>query len=152
MTVILYLPVDDVLDLFKCVLDVQTNSFWFVLFVQSVSSLKEVLGQLLDAVLTYTEHGRLISELFQRLPSKVVVVSVSSEYTHKHIILLLFKHLNILFQQYPDYYAIIKEPIDLKTIAHRIQVSYYYDHILLQLIQYHHLLSIYTEVCVFFPP
>uniref|UniRef100_A0A673JPM0 Protein polybromo-1 n=1 Tax=Sinocyclocheilus rhinocerous TaxID=307959 RepID=A0A673JPM0_9TELE len=61
-----------------------------------ISSLKEVLGQLLDAVLTCTEHGRLISELFQRLPSKV---------------------------QYPDYYAIIKEPIDLKTIAQRIQVK-----------------------------
>lgn len=41
-------------------------------FLQSVSSLKEVLTQLLDAVLTYTEHGRVISELFQRLPSKVV--------------------------------------------------------------------------------
>lgn len=27
-----------------------------------------------------------------------------------------------VFQQYPDYYAIIKEPIDLKTIAQRIQV------------------------------
>uniref|UniRef100_A0A672MWA8 Polybromo 1 n=1 Tax=Sinocyclocheilus grahami TaxID=75366 RepID=A0A672MWA8_SINGR len=63
-----------------------------------ISSLKEVLGQLLDAVLTCTEHGRLISELFQRLPSKV---------------------------QYPDYYAIIKEPIDLKTVAQRIQMGYY---------------------------
>lgn len=129
----------DDLDLFRCVLDVcRINEFCFVLFVQSVSSLKEVLGQLLDAVLTYTEHGRLISELFQRLPSKVVVVSVSFKYIHKHIILLallLIKHLNIPFQQYPDYYAIIKEPIDLKIVAHRIQVSYYYyDHILLQLI------------------
>lgn len=26
------------------------------------------------------------------------------------------------FQQYPDYYAIIKEPIDLKIIAQKIQV------------------------------
>ncbi|XP_066526293.1 protein polybromo-1 isoform X2 [Hoplias malabaricus] len=65
---------------------------------ESASSLREVLEQLLDAVLTYTEHGRLISELFQRLPSKI---------------------------QYPDYYAIIKEPIDLKTIAQRIQIGYY---------------------------
>lgn len=30
----------------------------------------------------------------------------------------------LVFQQYPDYYAIIKEPIDLKTIAQRIQVQY----------------------------
>uniref|UniRef100_A0A673GW71 Protein polybromo-1 n=1 Tax=Sinocyclocheilus rhinocerous TaxID=307959 RepID=A0A673GW71_9TELE len=65
---------------------------------ESISSLKEVLGQLLEAVLMYTEHGRLISELFQRLPSKV---------------------------QYPDYYAVIKEPIDLKTIAQRIQMGFY---------------------------
>uniref|UniRef100_A0A4W4EDK0 Protein polybromo-1 n=1 Tax=Electrophorus electricus TaxID=8005 RepID=A0A4W4EDK0_ELEEL len=65
---------------------------------EPVSSLREVLEQLLDTVLTFTEHGRLISELFQRLPSKI---------------------------QYPDYYAIIKDPIDLKTIAQRIQIGYY---------------------------
>ncbi|XP_036415277.1 protein polybromo-1 isoform X3 [Colossoma macropomum] len=65
---------------------------------ESASVLKEVLEQLLDTVLTYTEHGRLVSELFQRLPSKI---------------------------QYPDYYDIIKEPIDLKAIAQRIQIGYY---------------------------
>uniref|UniRef100_A0AAR2IK47 Protein polybromo-1 n=1 Tax=Pygocentrus nattereri TaxID=42514 RepID=A0AAR2IK47_PYGNA len=65
---------------------------------ESVSVLKEVLEQLLDTVLTNTEHGRLVSELFQRLPSKI---------------------------QYPDYYDIIKEPIDLKAIAQRIQIGYY---------------------------
>ncbi|TSV54868.1 Protein polybromo-1 [Bagarius yarrelli] len=62
------------------------------------SSLKEVLEQLLDTVLRLSEHGRLISELFQRLPSKI---------------------------QYPDYYTIIKEPIDLKIVAQRIQIGYY---------------------------
>ncbi|XP_063071885.1 protein polybromo-1 isoform X2 [Engraulis encrasicolus] len=61
--------------------------------------LKDVLEQLLDAMVSYTDPaGRLISELFQRLPSKV---------------------------QYPDYYEIIKDPIDLKCIAQRIQVGYY---------------------------
>ncbi|XP_078139495.1 protein polybromo-1-like isoform X3 [Centroberyx gerrardi] len=61
--------------------------------------LKEVLEQLLDAVVSYTEPtGRLVSELFQKLPSKV---------------------------QYPDYYAIIKEPIDLKIIAQKIQLGHY---------------------------
>ncbi|KAF7670169.1 hypothetical protein LDENG_00068220 [Lucifuga dentata] len=61
--------------------------------------LKEVLEQLLDAVVSFTEPtGRLVSELFQKLPSKV---------------------------QYPDYYAIIKEPIDLKFIAQKIQMSHY---------------------------
>ncbi len=35
--------------------------------------LKEVLEQLLDAVVSYTEPtGRLVSELFQKLPSKMV--------------------------------------------------------------------------------
>uniref|UniRef100_A0A8C9SLA7 Protein polybromo-1 n=1 Tax=Scleropages formosus TaxID=113540 RepID=A0A8C9SLA7_SCLFO len=63
------------------------------------SCLKDVLEQLLDAIVTYSEpSGRLISELFQKLPSKV---------------------------HYPDYYAIIKEPIDLRTIAQRIQMGYY---------------------------
>lgn len=35
-------------------------------------------------------------------------------------------YITFVFQQYPDYYAIIKEPIDLKTIAQRIQVQYEY--------------------------
>ncbi|KAL0978139.1 hypothetical protein UPYG_G00166640 [Umbra pygmaea] len=63
------------------------------------SCLKEVLEQLLDAVVSYTDPaGRVISELFQKLPSKM---------------------------HYPDYYAVIKEPIDLRTIAQRIQIGYY---------------------------
>ncbi|XP_064154840.1 protein polybromo-1-like isoform X1 [Anguilla rostrata] len=63
------------------------------------SCLKEVLEQLLEAIVTFTEpSGRVISELFQKLPSKV---------------------------HYPDYYAIIKEPIDLRAIAQRIQIGYY---------------------------
>ncbi|KAL2090722.1 hypothetical protein ACEWY4_012985 [Coilia grayii] len=61
--------------------------------------LKDVLEQLLDAMVSYTDpSGRLVSELFQRLPSKV---------------------------QYPDYYEIIKDPIDLKSIAQRIQMGFY---------------------------
>ncbi|XP_028302620.1 protein polybromo-1-like [Gouania willdenowi] len=61
--------------------------------------LKEVLEQLLDAVVSYTDpSGHLVSELFQKLPSKM---------------------------QYPDYYAVIKEPIDLKIIAQKIQLGQY---------------------------
>ncbi|XP_072506098.1 protein polybromo-1 isoform X38 [Notamacropus eugenii] len=67
--------------------------------VSSPSYLKEILEQLLEAIAIATNpSGRLISELFQKLPSKV---------------------------QYPDYYAIIKEPIDLKTIAQKIQNGSY---------------------------
>ncbi|KAL8212373.1 UNVERIFIED_CONTAM: Protein polybromo-1 [Gekko kuhli] len=67
--------------------------------ISSPGYLKEILEQLLEAVVVATNpSGRLISELFQKLPSKV---------------------------QYPDYYAIIKEPIDLKTIAQRIQNGSY---------------------------
>ncbi|KAJ8378965.1 hypothetical protein AAFF_G00232590 [Aldrovandia affinis] len=63
------------------------------------SCLKEVLEQLLEAIVTFTEpSGRVVSELFQKLPSKV---------------------------HYPDYYAIIKEPIDLRAVAQRIQIGYY---------------------------
>uniref|UniRef100_H3DB75 Protein polybromo-1 n=1 Tax=Tetraodon nigroviridis TaxID=99883 RepID=H3DB75_TETNG len=65
----------------------------------SSGSLKEVLEQLLEAIVSHADPaGRLVSELFQKLPSKV---------------------------HYPDYYAIIKEPIDLRTIAQRIQIGYY---------------------------
>nr|XP_024003090.1 protein polybromo-1-like [Salvelinus alpinus] len=63
------------------------------------SCLKEVLEQLLDAVVKFSEpSGHLVSDLFQKLPSKV---------------------------QYPDYYAIVKDPIDLKIIAQKIQMSLY---------------------------
>ncbi|XP_030585741.1 protein polybromo-1-like isoform X5 [Archocentrus centrarchus] len=65
----------------------------------SAGSLKEVLEQLLEVIVSHTDpSGRLVSELFQKLPSKV---------------------------HYPDYYAIIKEPIDLRAIAQRIQIGYY---------------------------
>ncbi|KAM7402216.1 hypothetical protein PAMP_017478 [Pampus punctatissimus] len=65
----------------------------------SSGSLKEVLEQLLEAIVSHTDpSGRLVSELFQKLPSKV---------------------------HYPDYYAVIKEPIDLRAIAQRIQIGYY---------------------------
>uniref|UniRef100_A0A3B3YBW4 Protein polybromo-1 n=1 Tax=Poecilia mexicana TaxID=48701 RepID=A0A3B3YBW4_9TELE len=70
-----------------------------IIYITSGSSLKEVLEQLLEAIVSHTDpSGHLVSELFQKLPSKV---------------------------QYPDYYAIIKEPIDLRTIAQRIQIGYY---------------------------
>ncbi|XP_044907162.1 protein polybromo-1 isoform X25 [Felis catus] len=84
---------------------VTEGSFSFLSFLLTPSSqsspsyLKEILEQLLEAIVVATNpSGRLISELFQKLPSKV---------------------------QYPDYYAIIKEPIDLKTIAQRIQNGSY---------------------------
>ncbi|XP_034536611.1 polybromo 1, like isoform X2 [Notolabrus celidotus] len=65
----------------------------------SSGNLKEVFEQLLEAVVSHADpSGRLVSELFQKLPSKV---------------------------HYPDYYAIIKEPIDLRAIAQRIQIGYY---------------------------
>uniref|UniRef100_A0A670IX82 Polybromo 1 n=1 Tax=Podarcis muralis TaxID=64176 RepID=A0A670IX82_PODMU len=71
----------------------------YVFTQQTPGYLKEILEQLLGAVVVATNpSGHLISELFQKLPSKV---------------------------QYPDYYAIIKEPIDLKTIAQRIQNGSY---------------------------
>ncbi|XP_060724128.1 polybromo 1, like isoform X2 [Tachysurus vachellii] len=65
----------------------------------SPNYMKGVLEQLLDGLVSYTDpSGRIVSELFQKLPSKL---------------------------QYPDYYAIIKEPIDFRTIAQRIQMGHY---------------------------
>ncbi|KAF0034954.1 hypothetical protein F2P81_012712 [Scophthalmus maximus] len=79
--------------------DAQDNATGTTEDESAPTCLKEVLEQLLDAVVSYTEPtGRLVSELFQKLPSKM---------------------------QYPDYYAIIKEPIDLKIIAQKIQLGQY---------------------------
>ncbi|XP_018417975.1 PREDICTED: protein polybromo-1 [Nanorana parkeri] len=65
----------------------------------SQNYLKPILEQLLESVTSATDpNGRLISELFQKVPSKM---------------------------HYPDYYAIIKDPIDLKTVSQRIQSGYY---------------------------
>uniref|UniRef100_A0A672QK67 Protein polybromo-1 n=1 Tax=Sinocyclocheilus grahami TaxID=75366 RepID=A0A672QK67_SINGR len=63
------------------------------------SYLKAILEQLLEAIVSCTDSsGRLVSELFQKLPSKL---------------------------HYPDYYAVTKEPIDLRTVAQRIQAGHY---------------------------
>ncbi|XP_077054125.1 polybromo 1, like isoform X3 [Siphateles boraxobius] len=63
------------------------------------SYLKAILEQLLEAIVSCTDSsGRLVSELFQKLPSKL---------------------------HYPDYYAVIKDPIDLRTVAQRIQAGHY---------------------------
>ncbi|XP_073430414.1 protein polybromo-1 isoform X4 [Dendrobates tinctorius] len=65
----------------------------------SQNYLRPMLEQLLEAVTSAADpNGRVISELFQKVPSKV---------------------------HYPDYYAIIKDPIDLKTISQRIQSGHY---------------------------
>ncbi|XP_077134266.1 protein polybromo-1 isoform X4 [Ranitomeya variabilis] len=65
----------------------------------SQNYLRPILEQLLESVTSAADpNGRLISELFQKVPSKV---------------------------HYPDYYAIIKDPIDLKTISQRIQSGHY---------------------------
>ncbi|XP_048877536.1 protein polybromo-1-like [Brienomyrus brachyistius] len=79
--------------------DIQENAGTSTEEETPTGCLKEVLEQLLEAVMTFAEpSGHLISELFQKLPSKV---------------------------QYPDYYSVIKEPIDLRTIGQRIQMGYY---------------------------
>uniref|UniRef100_A0A672N6T1 Protein polybromo-1 n=1 Tax=Sinocyclocheilus grahami TaxID=75366 RepID=A0A672N6T1_SINGR len=66
---------------------------------RSPSYLKAILEQLLEAIVSCTDSsGRLVSELFQKLPSKL---------------------------HYPDYYAVIKEPIDLRTVAQRVQAGHY---------------------------
>uniref|UniRef100_A0A671SC50 Protein polybromo-1 n=1 Tax=Sinocyclocheilus anshuiensis TaxID=1608454 RepID=A0A671SC50_9TELE len=63
------------------------------------SYLKAILEQLLEAIVSCTDSsGRLVSELFQKLPSRL---------------------------HYPDYYAVTKEPIDLRTVAQRIQAGHY---------------------------
>lgn len=85
--------------------------------------LKGILEQLLEALVSYTDpNGRLISDLFQKLPSKLVgfwyVICIKSHQPCIDFIRICF----LVFQQYPDYYAVIKEPIDLRTIAQRIQV------------------------------
>ncbi|XP_055068904.2 polybromo 1, like isoform X2 [Misgurnus anguillicaudatus] len=65
----------------------------------SPSYLKAILEQLLEAIVSCTDpSGRTISELFQKLPSKL---------------------------HYPDYYAVIKEPIDLRSVAQKIQAGHY---------------------------
>uniref|UniRef100_A0A3B3H657 Polybromo 1, like n=1 Tax=Oryzias latipes TaxID=8090 RepID=A0A3B3H657_ORYLA len=79
--------------------DIEENPWLSAEEEASSLSLKEVLEQLLEAIVFHTDSsGRCVSEFFQKLPSKV---------------------------QYPDYYAIIKEPIDLRMIAQRIQIGHY---------------------------
>lgn len=51
----------------------------FLIFQTPTGSLKEVLEQLLEAVVSHADPaGRLVSDLFQKLPSKVVSLSLLS--------------------------------------------------------------------------
>lgn len=77
--------------------------------------------------MAYTDpSGRLISELFQKLPSKMVRLS-QSRYVQMYVQLpwdnFEYSFFFLFLKHYPDYYAIIKDPIDMRTIAQRIQVS-----------------------------
>ncbi|XP_048584024.1 protein polybromo-1 isoform X2 [Nematostella vectensis] len=63
------------------------------------SSSQQFYEEMVGAVLEMQDsHGRIICELFKRLPPKDL---------------------------YPEYYAVIKEPIDLKMISTRVRSSYY---------------------------
>lgn len=103
----------------------------------SPNYMKGVLEQLLEALVSYTDtSGRLVSELFQKLPSKLVK-HFTFDFFSLIPICLLGRNFNVnhcvcfssvYMQQYPDYYAIIKEPIDLRTIAQRIQVCVSHYH------------------------
>ncbi|KAK7457993.1 hypothetical protein BaRGS_00039138 [Batillaria attramentaria] len=66
----------------------------------SRTDLSEELEQLFAAVMTARDGERDISEMFQLLPSKL---------------------------KYPEYYRIIRSPIDLKTIAMKIQENKYHS-------------------------
>uniref|UniRef100_A0A8C7GT76 Bromo domain-containing protein n=1 Tax=Oncorhynchus kisutch TaxID=8019 RepID=A0A8C7GT76_ONCKI len=78
------------------------------------SCLKEVLEQLLDAVVKFSEpSGHLVSDLFQKLPKLCVETVLIVDF-------FLFSP-----PQYPDYYAVVKDPIDLKIISQKIQMSLY---------------------------
>lgn len=65
-------------------------------------------------------HQRAIPET--AVQNGLSILSVDSDIIYYINDITLIWRLSILFQQYPDYYAIIKEPIDLKIIAQRIQV------------------------------
>lgn len=61
-------------------------------FQSSPGYLKEILEQLLEAIVVATNpSGRLISELFQKLPSKVVSDVVKDKWI-KVLILFFFKY------------------------------------------------------------
>ncbi len=67
----------------------QTNHSGLLCFYSLSRALRKFLGSFWMLCWRAQEHGRLISELFQRLPSKVVVLSISFQHVHKRIILLL---------------------------------------------------------------
>lgn len=64
-------------------------------------SLKEVLEQLLEAIVSYTDpSGRLISELFQKLPSKLVSpLTACSENIYSLTLISWFQIENLVFKQ-----------------------------------------------------
>lgn len=67
-------------------------------FQSSPSYLKEILEQLLEAIVVATNpSGHLISELFQKLPSKVVSDTIKDRWTKVRSFVLFLSISNVLF-------------------------------------------------------
>lgn len=87
---------------------------------KQISPMDTKLRQLYDAIRDYREPkaNRQLALIFMKLPSK----SVSSINTQVQFPVNLIYSLP---QDYPDYYDIIKNPIDMEKIAHKLKQQFY---------------------------
>lgn len=85
---------------------------------------------LLDGVLKMKDsNGRMICELFLKLPPRQVSMLCKLNMSFKVVVTTYQvkspSNVCVLFwQQYPEYYRVIKEPIDLKIIYSQVKVGH----------------------------
>lgn len=79
------------------------------------------LKQLYEAIRDFRDPkaNRQLALIFMKLPSKNVRISLSRNKSSN--LLIELSHC----QDYPDYYDIIKNPIDMEKIAHKLRTQVY---------------------------
>lgn len=101
------------------------NWFIYLLLIHSVrrknihsAPIDTKLKQLYEAIRDFRDPkaNRQLALIFMKLPSKNVRCLIR---------LMNLAKIWLLFQDYPDYYDIIKNPIDMEKIAHKLKTQVY---------------------------
>lgn len=82
---------------------------------------------LFAAIMTATDpadNNRPLHTMFQLKPSKKVRKILTGEVLMNHCFKQIY-YINNFFQLYPEYYDVIETPVDLKTVARKIQEGVY---------------------------
>lgn len=83
------------------------------------------MRSLFSAIKDYKDpKGRQLSIIFNKLPSKIVSYIIKNLGT-KMLMIYYFSQFHRCLQEYPDYYEVIKKPINLEIISQKLKGNCY---------------------------